>query len=277
MSMRMTSQHDTTFSLCFPLLYFVTRSPAPSLVQESLSSPQQLANTARGRSFGRRRTIPAPRGPGHISPPCRVRGALAPTVLTRLGSAREVTSTRRGHRMSPKSSTAPRPAPFLQPMPKSAAVWQSTCRNPSAELGGHRAGGPPSPREADLVWTWPRPATSSAPSSTTLLSLVPALGFGHLPSVHCLAKDHHHRHSHGTAWVTSVPTLAPPAPRANPGELPTPQPGRGETRNAHWHRAPSGGARVLPLLPRTHLNLVGHDFAGWRSHGPGFPQGSCCS
>lgn len=183
MSMRMTSQHDITFSLCFPLLYFVTRSPAPSLVQESLSSLQQLANTARGRSFGRRRTIPAPRGPGHISPPCRVRGALAPTVLTRLGSAREVTSTRRGHRMSPKSSTAPRPAPFLQPVPKSAAVWQSTCRNPSAELGGHRAGGPPSPREADLVWTWPRPATSSAPSSTTLLSLVPALGFGHLPSV----------------------------------------------------------------------------------------------
>lgn len=181
----------------------------------------------------------------------------------------------------------------IQHSPKPPLLVCSKCRS-RRQLGKARAGIPAAlsragtalrplrPPRAGPARTRTPPARSSAPSSAALLPLLPAPAFGHLPSVpllvpscRCLAKDHH-RHSPGTARVTLVPTLAPRAPRAdaNPREHPTPQPGRGKTSGVRGHRPASGGARVPSSPPGADPALVGRDFAGWRSHGPGLLQRS---
>lgn len=79
----------------------------------------------------------------------------------------------------------------------------------------------------------------------------PALGATACALVSLPCKHHHH-HTHGTAWHGS--------PRCPPQLQQMQTPGI----------SPSS-------LPGTHPALLGCDFAGWRSQGPGFPQGSCCS
>ncbi|XP_005059088.1 PREDICTED: leucine-rich repeat extensin-like protein 5 [Ficedula albicollis] len=101
--------------------------------------------------------------------------------------------------------------------------------------------------------TQTRPASSPALSSAALLPLLPAPVFGHLPSVpqlvparRCLTKGLHFQHSpqNCSARLSCVPSLAPPAPRAdaNPEEPPTPQPGE-------WRPAAPAGTGAPQEVP----------------------------
>lgn len=171
-------------------------SPASSLLQESPSPPRQLANTIRRRSrfwgTGQSSAGITPRPPpaqhpaatratAPVTSPRRARTGEPrfPQPRRRLGSARggHVRKERLQDESQIQQSTAPpSPTPSFQQVPTSAAVWQSTCVNPSGALtwgvGRHIHPLRP-PHGSDPAWTWKPPANSSAPSDAAMLRKPP--------------------------------------------------------------------------------------------------------
>lgn len=130
MSMRMTSQHDITFSLRFPWLSFVpplprivpspgVPVPAAAACEHHPETQQVLGDGAEQR--GRHPETPQPSTP--LPPASQPRshlppvpgpgspGSHSPDAVSAL--LVEVTSARKGCRMSPKFSKAPDPPPRL--------------------------------------------------------------------------------------------------------------------------------------------------------------------
>ncbi|XP_055647759.1 uncharacterized protein LOC129782826 [Falco peregrinus] len=269
MSMRMTSQHDITLSLRFPLLGFVTLSPASSLLQESLSPSQQLASTGRrcGRfrgtwqsSAGSTPKLPCSAPRRHPSAPWP--GPGSPRSHS---SAREVTITRKGRRMSPKFSEAPQPPHFLgfskcrsrlrfgkarpyipaaHPAPNWSRFWPGLLHSPTGLL----LRGPRSPlltaqhlpmrlcsETPGFLGTCPPPhclcprrpchPPRKAPGYSSALWQDECLGGG---TTHCHPGMASHRRV-----LSRLPTLASPSPR----QMKTLG---GTTRSPAWPAAPRG-------------------------------------